>query len=81
MGINLYSPRAVRLIEPGEVIDFPELTRRALERGERVRAFHADCYWTDIGSPREYERVIDEFPRMRHLLLPDEAPLPITSDT
>lgn len=81
MGINVYSARAVRLIEPGEAIDFPDLTRRALQRGERVQTFHTDCYWTDIGNAQDLARAVDEFPTRRHLLLPDEGPVSLTTDT
>lgn len=72
MGINVYAPRAVRAIERGEVLDFPALAQRLIERGERVLAFRSDCYWQDIGRREDYERAIDDFPAMRRQLLPDE---------
>ncbi len=72
MGIYIYSPRAVRAIEPGERLDFPDLTLRLLAQGESVLAYQSECYWLDIGRREDYERATDEFPRMRHLFLPDE---------
>lgn len=81
IGINLYSPRAIQLIKPGEIIDFPDLTRRAIAQGERVCAFRTDCYWTDVGRPADYEKAIDEFPDLRHLLLPDEASELVKADS
>lgn len=78
MGINLYAARAVRAIKPGEALDFPDLAQRMMARGESVLAYRSDCYWMDIGRREDYERATDDFPAMRHLLLPDEGGSPIT---
>jgi NDP-mannose synthase len=76
MGINVYSTRAIRAIEPGQPLDFPDLALRLMAAGERVLAYRSDCYWLDIGRRDDYERAQDEFPDLRHRLLPDEAPPP-----
>ena len=73
MGINLYSPRALHAITPGEQLDFPDLALRLVERGETVLAYGTDCYWMDIGRRDDYDRAIEEFPSVRSRLLPDEA--------
>jgi NDP-sugar pyrophosphorylase family protein len=72
MGINVYSPLAVREIEPGQALDFPTLAQRLIDRGERVLAYRSECYWQDIGRRDDYERALDEFPEMRARLLPGE---------
>ncbi len=54
MGIYVYEPRALRYIEPGRHLDFPELVLRLLDNGERVCAFPSDCLWLDIGRPDDY---------------------------
>jgi NDP-sugar pyrophosphorylase family protein len=56
MGIYVYEPRALRYIEAGRYLDFPELVLRLLEKGERVCAFPSDCLWLDIGRPDDYAR-------------------------
>jgi NDP-mannose synthase len=73
MGINLYSPRALHAITPGEQLDFPDLALRLVKRGEKVLAYRTDCYWMDIGRRDDYDRAIEEFPSVRSRLLPDEA--------
>jgi NDP-sugar pyrophosphorylase family protein len=56
MGIYVYEPRALRYIEAGRYLDFPELVLRLLDNGERVCAFPSDCLWLDIGRPDDYAR-------------------------
>ena len=73
MGINIYSPDALREIRPGEPLDFPDLALRLVERGEPVLAYRSDCYWLDIGRRDDYDRALEEFPIMRSRFLPDEA--------
>ncbi len=72
MGAYVYSPAALKLIEPGQRLDFPDLVHRLLERGEKVVAYRSDCYWMDIGRPEDYDRAAQDFDRMRAQLLPDE---------
>lgn len=72
MGAYVYSPAALKLIEPGKRLDFPDLVNRLLERGEKVVAYRSDCYWMDIGRPEDYDRAAQDFDRMRAQLLPDE---------
>jgi NDP-mannose synthase len=73
MGINIYSPRAIQAIAPGESLDFPDLALRLMNEGEPVLAYTTDCYWMDIGRRDDYDRALEEFPEMRDRLLPDEA--------
>jgi NDP-sugar pyrophosphorylase family protein len=75
MGINIYSPLAIRAIAPGEALDFPDLALRLMTEREPVLAYRSNCYWMDIGRRDDYDRALDEFPRMRARLLPDEAGL------
>jgi NDP-sugar pyrophosphorylase family protein len=73
MGINIYSPRAIQAITPGEPLDFPDLALRLMSEGEPVLAYGTDCYWMDIGRRDDYDRALEEFPDMRPRLLPDEV--------
>lgn len=54
MGVYVYEPEVLRLIEPGRYLDFPDLVLHLLDRGWPVRAYQADCLWLDIGRPDDY---------------------------
>jgi NDP-sugar pyrophosphorylase family protein len=73
MGVYAFAPRVREFIEPGERLDFPDLIVRLLDAGEPVRAWRPDCYWLDIGRHDDYEQAMDEFERMRHLLIPGDT--------
>ena len=73
MGVYCFSPRVSEHIVPGEPLDFPELILRLIAAGEIVRGWRSSAYWLDIGSHDDYERAQEEFERVRHRLLPDDA--------
>jgi NDP-sugar pyrophosphorylase family protein len=73
MGVYCFSPRVSEHIAPGERLDFPELILRLVAAGEIVRGWRSGAYWLDIGSHDDYERAQEEFERVRHRLLPDDA--------
>jgi NDP-sugar pyrophosphorylase family protein len=56
MGIYVYEPEALKYIEPGRYLDFPDLVQRLIARGERVCAFPSDSLWLDIGRPDDYAK-------------------------
>jgi NDP-sugar pyrophosphorylase family protein len=72
MGVYCFSPRAVKSIEPGERLDFPDLILRLIAAGEEVRAWMCSDYWLDIGRHDDYEQAQAEFERMRDRLIPHE---------
>ena len=65
MGIYVYEPRALKHIEPGEHLDFPDLVLRLLDHGEKVSAFPSQCLWLDIGRPDDYARAQELFAENR----------------
>jgi NDP-sugar pyrophosphorylase family protein len=71
MGVYCFAPRAIKLIEPGERLDFPDLVLRLITAGESVKAWRSDGYWLDIGRPDDYEQAQDEFEARRHQFLPE----------
>ena len=73
MGVYCFSPRVSEHIVPGEPLDFPELILRLIAAGEIVRGWRSTAYWLDVGSHDDYERAQEEFERVRHRLLPDDA--------
>ncbi|MBB4661647.1 sugar phosphate nucleotidyltransferase [Conexibacter arvalis] len=70
MGVYCFSPRALRYIEPGERLDFPDLALRLVAAGEVVRAWRCDDFWLDIGRHEDYEQAQEEFERLRDRLIP-----------
>ena len=71
MGVYCFAPRAIKLITPGERLDFPDLVLRLIAAGEKVMALRSESYWLDIGRHDDYEQAQDEFNSRRHQFLPD----------
>jgi NDP-sugar pyrophosphorylase family protein len=69
MGIYIFEPDVVALLEPGRRFDFPDLVNLLLARGCPVRSYPFSGYWLDIGRPDDYQQAIDEFERMRDQFL------------
>jgi len=56
MGIYVYEPSVLDLIENGRYLDFPTLIHRLLERGDHVHVYRNDATWLDIGRPEDYHK-------------------------
>jgi NDP-sugar pyrophosphorylase family protein len=69
MGIYIFEPDVVALLEPGRRFDFPDLVNLLLARGGPVCSYPFSGYWLDIGRPDDYQQAIDEFERMRDQFL------------
>jgi NDP-sugar pyrophosphorylase family protein len=61
MGIYVYEPRVLRCIPKGQYMDFPDLVKRLLDKGERITGFRSHDYWLDIGRREDYELAQQEF--------------------
>jgi len=61
MGIYSFNSSVIRYIEKGENLDFPDLIKRLIKNKERVSAFNFEGYWSDIGTPEDYQLALDEF--------------------
>lgn len=61
MGIYVYEPRVLRLIDAGSYLDFPTLVLRLLAAGERVATHSFDGYWLDIGRHDDYAEAQEQF--------------------
>ncbi|MGI9000665.1 MAG: sugar phosphate nucleotidyltransferase [Pseudonocardia sp.] len=73
MGVYCFSPRAIRHIDAGQRLDFPDLILRLIAAGEVVNAWRPEAYWLDIGRHDDYEQAMEEFERMRSRLLPEDT--------
>lgn len=56
MGVYVYEPRVLDLIAPDQYLDFPDLVRLLIARGEHVQIYRNDAFWLDIGRPADYAR-------------------------
>jgi len=63
MGVYVYEPRALAMIQRDEYLDFPTLVSRLIDVGERVVAYRTDAYWLDIGNPDDYARAQEDAER------------------
>jgi NDP-sugar pyrophosphorylase family protein len=69
MGVYVFEPEAVGLIEPGLRLDLPEFVLRLLERGEKVAGYPFEGYWLDIGRHSDYQKALDDYERIKDALL------------
>ena len=67
MGVYVFEPKALEYIKSGERLDFPDLIKRLLANGEKVKGFNFDGYWLDIGRPEDYERANEEIGSMEEI--------------
>jgi NDP-sugar pyrophosphorylase family protein len=65
MGIYVFEPRVIDLIPCGQYLDFPDLIKLLLKRGEKVCVHPFDGYWQDLGNPGDYEQATLDFENMR----------------
>jgi NDP-mannose synthase len=67
MGVNVFSRKAVDLIEPGEFLGIPELIARVRASGGKVMGYRNSARWLDIGRAEDYEAAQELFasPRLR----------------
>ncbi len=53
-GVHLLDPRILADVPEGQASSIIEPYVRALARGETIRGFRMDGYWSDIGTPERY---------------------------
>ena len=67
MGIYVFEPEIISLIEPNGYLDFPDLVQSLIKAGKKVIAFPFDGYWLDIGRQEDYARAQEEFEDFKRL--------------
>jgi NDP-sugar pyrophosphorylase family protein len=60
MGICVFEPEVLKYIEPNRKLDFPNLIKKLIAQGERVKGYIYDGYWLDIGRPDDYEKAVSD---------------------
>ena len=69
MGINVMEPKVLEIIKEYEELDFPDLIKKLIEKGEKVAAYVTDAYWLDIGRPDDYALAVEEFESKKETFL------------
>jgi len=64
MGVYVFEPKVLDYIPDGKKFDFPDLVKRLIEAGEKVKGYVYDGYWLDIGRPEDYERANAEIDKI-----------------
>lgn len=69
MGIYIFEKKVLRWIPYRKYLDFPELVKKLIKRGERVICYPSNDFWLDIGMHEDYEEAQKKFQDMRKRLL------------
>lgn len=68
MGVCIFETRVLEYIKLGEKLDFPDLIKILISKGETVKGFVFDGYWLDIGRPEDYEKANEEIGELNKIL-------------
>jgi NDP-sugar pyrophosphorylase family protein len=69
MGIYVLDPDVLPLIPHNQRLDFPDLVKMVMARGQKVQCYVTEDFWLDIGRHDDYEEAVRNFEKMRPLLL------------
>lgn len=72
MGINIFSPVALKYIPDHQFYNIPDLMLALKSAGESVYCYQPESYWLDIGRVDDYATACDIFERRRMEFLPSE---------
>ena len=61
MGVYVCSSSVAQMLNVNEKIDFPDLTKKAIRKGEKVIGYENNADWIDVGRPEEYEKALKMF--------------------
>lgn len=74
MGINIFSPRALKQIAPGLSLNIPDLMLKLRDSGESVMCYRdPNCYWLDIGRVEDYHTACEIFEKRRSEFIPTDG--------
>lgn len=72
MGVYVFEPRVLKMLQHNERKDFPDLVKNLLAADEHVGVYPFSGYWLDIGRPDDFARAVEEFEARRDEFLPSE---------
>lgn len=61
MGIYIFEPQVLELIQKRVYLDFPDLVRLLLRDSKPVHYYHFSGYWLDIGRHDDYAKAAEDF--------------------
>jgi len=67
LGVNVFEPGVLKYVPEGERLDFPDLVKTLIDRGERVVGYPFEGYWLDIGRREDYEKVNEDTEEINRL--------------
>jgi NDP-sugar pyrophosphorylase family protein len=71
MGVYVFSPLVLRHLERGKYLDFPDLIRILIEKGQKIYGYQNDDYWLDIGRHEDYQQAVSIFESNKQLFWHD----------
>ncbi len=71
MGVYVFEPRLLEYIPHNQYLDFPDLVLKLIDKGEVVKGYPFDGYWQDLGRPDDYEQAVQDFDRLKPIILGD----------
>ncbi len=69
MGVYLFSPKVLQFIKPNTYLDFPDLIKLLMLKGEQVATYPFEGFWLDIGRPDDYENAVNQFEQNKQIFL------------
>ncbi len=69
-GIYAFHRRILDFIPAGQRLDFPDLVRTLIERGESLGAHRFEGQWLDIGRPEDHALAVESLERDPNAFLP-----------
>jgi NDP-sugar pyrophosphorylase family protein len=65
MGVYCVNKKVLDLIPDGEAFGFDQLMLKMIADRQRVRIVVHDGYWLDIGRPDDYQKALEDWPKLR----------------
>ena len=69
MGIYIFEPEVLAYIALNKKLDFPDLVKKLLVKGEKVLIYPNTDYWLDIGRHDDYKEAVEIFEKKQRMFL------------
>ncbi|PTM58850.1 sugar phosphate nucleotidyltransferase [Desmospora activa] len=73
MGVYMMNPEIMDYIPDQHFFDMPDLIRALLKDHKKVRHYHNDAFWMDIGRPKDFEEANRLYKTIAPQLLPGQS--------
>ena len=65
MGVYCVNKKVLDLIPEGDSFGFDQLMLKMIADRQRVRTVVHEGYWLDIGRPDDYQKALEDWPKLR----------------